>query len=376
MKKSESKIESKPEVKTEVTKQESKSESKTDVKTEVPVAKVTKIKNEDALVDIGEAVGTVAAQSIGEPGTQMTLRTFHYAGVAELAVPLGLPRLMETIDARREPAHPIMEIYLDSKHNKNLSSAEGVVRGLEEKFLSDICSFDVNVESKEILISITSQDEVEIEDARNAIRDIKKRGLKETKEGKLLIKGKSLAGLKKIIVKLEKKKVCGLKGISEAIIGKKNDEYVIYTIGSNLSGLLETKIHGIDYDRVRTNDIFQICDVLGIEAARNAIIMDLKNVMDSQKIDVDIRHIMLVADLMTFNGYIQGVGRHGVSGAKASVLARAAFEETEKHILNAALREETDKLTGVAENIIVGQPVPIGTGMVELVYVPQKTKKK
>lgn len=340
--------------------------------------KTESVKNEAALVDIGEAVGTVAAQSIGEPGTQMTLRTFHYAGVAELAVPLGLPRLMETIDARKEPAHPMMEIYLDEKHNKNLSIAENIVRKLQEKFLSDICSFDVNAENKEILISITSKHKKEMNDARNAINDIKKRGLKETKEGKLLIKGKSLAGLKKIMVKLEKKKVCGLRGILEAIIGKKNEEYVIYTIGSNLAGLLETKIEGIDYDRVKTNDLFQICDVLGIEAARNAIVMDLKNVMDSQKIDVDIRHIMLVADLMTSNGFIQGVGRHGVSGLKSSVLARAAFEETEKHILNAALREEKDKLTGVAENIIVGQPIPIGTGMVELVYKakPKSTKKE
>jgi len=342
---------------------------------EMTESKITEsVKNEAALVDIGEPVGTVAAQSIGEPGTQMTLRTFHYAGVAELAVPLGLPRLMEIIDARKEPAHPMMEIYLDEKHKKDLSSAEKIMNKLKEKFLRDICSFDVNTETKEILITIISKDKNEIKDARNAISTIKKRGLKETKEGKILIKGKSPTGLKKILAKLEKKKVCGLNGISEVIIGKKNDEYVIYTIGSNLSGLLELNIKGIDYDRVMTNDLLQICDVLGIEAARNAIVRDLKSVMDSQKIDVDIRHLMLVADAMTVNGFIQGVGRHGISGLKSSVLARAAFEETEKHILNAALREEKDKLTGVAENIIIGQPIPIGTGMVELVYGTTKSK--
>ena len=63
-------------------------------------------------VDPHESVGIVAAQSIGEPGTQMTLRTFHYAGVAEMNVTQGLPRLIELVDARRLPSTPMMTVYL------------------------------------------------------------------------------------------------------------------------------------------------------------------------------------------------------------------------------------------------------------------------
>ena len=68
---------------------------------------------ERAHVEAGEAVGTVAAQSVGEPGTQMTMRTFHYAGVVELNVTLGLPRLIEIVDARKKISTPTMDIYLE-----------------------------------------------------------------------------------------------------------------------------------------------------------------------------------------------------------------------------------------------------------------------
>jgi len=79
---------------------------------------------------------------------------------------------------------------------------------------------------------------------------------------------------------------------------------------------------------------------------------------------------------MTANGSIRAIGRHGVSKEKESVLSRAAFEITVSHLLDAAQRGETDKLGGVAENIIVGQPVNLGTGAVELVMKANKVNKK
>ncbi|MBX8643657.1 MAG: DNA-directed RNA polymerase subunit A'', partial [Thermoplasmata archaeon] len=87
---------------------------------------------------------------------------------------------------------------------------------------------------------------------------------------------------------------------------------------------------------------------------------------------VDIRHIMLVADMMTNDGSVKAIGRHGISGRKSSVLARAAFEITSTHLLRAAIIGEEDHLDGVAENIIVGQPVTLGTGAVNIEYVPPK----
>jgi len=115
--------------------------------------------------------------------------------------------------------------------------------------------------------------------------------------------------------------------------------------------------------------------VLGIEAAREAIIREIKNVLDEQGLDVDIRHIMLVADIMTWTGKVRQVGRHGVTGEKESVLARAAFEVTVRHLYDAAARGELDELKGVTENVIVGQIVPVGTGMVTLQMKPTVSKK-
>ncbi len=89
-----------------------------------PAGKIKKIvetvhqEYEKARVESGEAVGLISAESIGEPGTQMTLNTFHFAGVAEMNVTLGLPRIIEILDGRKDLATPAMEVYVKSPHNK------------------------------------------------------------------------------------------------------------------------------------------------------------------------------------------------------------------------------------------------------------------
>ncbi|MBN2014104.1 MAG: DNA-directed RNA polymerase subunit A'' [Candidatus Altiarchaeota archaeon] len=317
-----------------------------------------------ASVVTGEAVGTVAAQSIGEPGTQMTLRTFHYAGVVELAVPLGLPRLIEIIDAKRTPKNPIMTIFLDKNHSKDKEHAEKIAKKLHEEYLKDVCTISIDVKKKALRVE-TKDEEAE--------KIIEKLTEKKGDNGVFSITEKSLSELKKLKNKLEKKRLIGVKGIQRTFVREYHGEYVIYAEGSNLKAVLN--IEGVDKDRTTTNDIFQIYETLGIEAARNAIIVEAKKVLDEQNLEVDMRHIMLVADQMTVTGEVQAVGRTGISGAKESVLARAAFEETEKHILNAAIYGEIDTLDGVAENIIIGQPIPVGTGTVELAVKPMKSKK-
>jgi len=127
------------------------------------------------------------------------------------------------------------------------------------------------------------------------------------------------------------------------------------------------RVKGVDPTRTITNNIHEIEKVLGIEAARQALINEIMNVLEEQGLDVDIRHVMLVADLMTRTGTVKQVGRHGVTGEKPSVLARAAFEVTVKHLLDAAARGERDELKGVAENVIIGQLIPLGTSMVKLI---------
>ena len=133
---------------------------------------------------------------------------------------------------------------------------------------------------------------------------------------------------------------------------------------SNLAKVL--KLPEVDPTRTTTNDIRQIAEVLGIEAARNAIINEIKGVLDEQGLDVDIRHIMLVADLMTHTGKILQTGRYGVIAGEESVLARAAFEITVQVLKRAAARGEEDRLMGVTENLIVGGRIPVGTGQIEV----------
>jgi DNA-directed RNA polymerase subunit A" len=317
-----------------------------------------------ATITPGEAAGTVAAQSIGEPGTQMTLRTFHYAGVVELSVPLGLPRIIEIIDAKRTPKNAITTIYLDEKHKVTKKAADEIAQQMREVMLKDVADVRVDLPRNKIRITTDDPDAVEfIEKMEN----VQRRGNEFT------LSADTPADIQKAKNKLVRKKLRGVKDIKRAFIRKLGEEYAIYAEGSNLSGIIE--IPGVDASKITTNDIYQICETFGIEAARNSIINETMAVLDDQDLNVDIRHIMLVADRMTSTGRIQAVGRQGISGSKGSVLARAAFEETEKHILNAAIHNEIDPLSGVAENIIVGQPIPVGTGTVELGVRQLNTKE-
>jgi DNA-directed RNA polymerase subunit A" len=154
------------------------------------------------------------------------------------------------------------------------------------------------------------------------------------------------------------------------VIRKEGAEWAIHTEGSNLGAVL--KMEGVNKTRTSTNDIHEVEKVLGVEAARNAIIHEAQSTMEEQGLTVDVRHIMLVADMMTADGKVKSIGRHGISGEKASVLARASFEETGKHLLRASIRGEVDHLTGIIENIIIGQPIPLGTGSVGVIMKEKK----
>ncbi|MFP4531024.1 MAG: DNA-directed RNA polymerase subunit A, partial [Halodesulfurarchaeum sp.] len=161
----------------------------------------------------------------------------------------------------------------------------------------------------------------------------------------------------------------GIEEISRVVIrkedGEDGEEFVLYTEGSAFKDVLD--IEGVDASRTTCNNIHEIYEVLGVEAAREAIIEETRDTLEEQGLgDVNIRHLMLVADIMTNDGTIQSIGRHGISGSKKSVLARAAFEVTVNHLLDAAVHGEVDDLDGVIENVIVGKPVKLGTGDVDL----------
>ena len=335
---------------------------------------------EKNLVDPSEACGIVGAQSIGEPGTQMTMRTFHYAGVAEINVTLGLPRLIEIVDARSIPSTPMMNIYLRDEYRLNSDLAKQVANQIEITRLNTIADMETDLTNLVIYIrpniKTMKNKNIEIEELNDTIRKIRGIDSKIDKASiKVSLDDPSYKKLLDVNETLKELKVKGIDGIKRIIIRKEPDEgYVIYSEGSNLEKVLE--VEGVDPFRTTTNDIQAVGRVLGIEAARNMIIQEAYNTLMEQGLNVDLRHIMIVADVMTADGTIKAIGRHGVSKEKESVLSRAAFEITVSHLLQASRRGETDKLGGVAENIIVGQPVNLGTGAVELVMKRSKKKGK
>ena len=104
-----------------------------------------------AYVEAGEAVGTVAAQSVGEPGTQMTMRTFHYAGVTELNVTLGLPRLIEIVDAREKIKTPTMDIYFTEDKRDDEEFVRTLANKIGKSTINDILSdFNLNYGTMEV----------------------------------------------------------------------------------------------------------------------------------------------------------------------------------------------------------------------------------
>ena len=332
-----------------------------------------KIAYDRAHVEAGEAVGTVAAQSVGEPGTQMTMRTFHYAGVTELNVTLGLPRLIEIVDARKDIATPTMDIYFEEDKRYDEEFVKTLANKIGKSTINDILD-DFNLNYAEMQVEATLSDK-KIDERRLVKEDIIQKIEADFKKDKpeingnlIIIKPKQdgeerhrIRNLRLLADKVRDLQISGVKKIGKVII-RKDEEWVIHTEGSNLKEILS--LDGIDPKRTTTNSIREIEDVLGIEAARQSIINEANNTLSEQGLTVDVRHIMLVADIMTSEGEVKSIGRHGISGEKSSVLARAAFEETGKHLLNASIRGEVDDLTGIIENIIIGQPIPLGTGSI------------
>ena len=330
-------------------------------------------------MDQNASAGVMAAHSLGEPGTQMNMRPFPSAGVANVNVTQGLPRLIEIVDARRIPSTPSMDIPLIGTAAQDESVARYVASNIEVTTLLDIAKIETDITNMRLIIvpeprkmeakGITEDDIVERLKKVKAVK-----GLVE-KDGFEIVVRSDEPSYKKLQIMydaIKNAKIKGIDGITRAILSKTEGYWKIVTEGSNLKEVL--KVEGVDADNVMTNSILEFADVLGIEAARNSIIHAAMGTLGEAGLDVAIRHIMLVADLMTNDGYVKAIGRHGVSGKKSSVLARAAFEITAAHLLHAAMVGETDPLEGVTENIIVGQPVTLGTGAVNIIYDPKKKK--
>ncbi|MFC3957751.1 DNA-directed RNA polymerase subunit A'' [Halovivax cerinus] len=343
------------------------------------VARAVENRYLDTRVDPLDPVGTVSAQSIGEPGTQLTMNTFHYAGVAEIDVTQGLPRLIELVDARKTPDTPMMTVHLEEEYATEREMAHEVVWNLEATKILALGDVSTNVADMRVVISLnadTLQERmITAEEVAEIIED--QLGVKTVQNGTTVEFGPeepSYRDLLQLVEELRDITFKGIEDISRVVIRREemdespfdaDEEFVLYTEGSAFGDALA--IEGVDATRTTCNNIHEIHRNLGIEAARETIIEETHNTLAEQGLDdVNVRHLMLVADIMTNEGTIESIGRHGISGAKDSVLARAAFEVTVNHLLNAAIHGEVDKLQGVTENVIVGKPIKLGTGDVDL----------
>ena len=327
---------------------------------------------ENSLITPGEAVGTIAAQSIGEPGTQMLMRTHHFAGVTEIDTTLGLPRLIEIFDARKTPATPSMTIFLKEEFKGDEEAVKVIATKMLELTVGDVMDkITVKLANNTIVVQLDSAKLKQFDISPDEIsKQVAKkiRGVDCSFEGNIInVKGpkEDVSKVYKLRAKVKEVHIQGIPRITQVLPVKKSNEWIIKTAGSNLKEIV--KLPEIDETRCITNDIFEVRAVFGVEAARNSIIFEAKETLKDQGLSVDERHLMLVSDMMTIEGDIRGTNRYGITKGKASVLARASFEVALRHLFKAAATREVDKLTSIVENIMINQPAPIGTGMLKLV---------
>ncbi len=330
-----------------------------------------------SLLEPGEGIGVVTAETFGERGTQMTLNTFHYAGVAEMNVTTGLPRLIEILDARRDISTKMMEIHLEDDYNtpeKVREIAEKIrettLKDILEEVWIDLTTLQLHAKIRDTTI----KEERIIKALENSFKNFKF----SIKDKEIIAKprGKSEAinNLYRLKARIKDVPIRGIRGIKQVLPVKKGDHFVILTSGSNLKQVL--KVKGVNKQKTITNDLFEVEALFGIEAARELVFREIKKVIEEQGLEIDPRHISLIADMMCFSGRIRGITRYGVVKEKPSVLMRASFEVPIKHFIDAAVSGEVDELKSVIENIMVNQPAPIGTGLPGLVVKTNKGVKK
>jgi len=332
-----------------------------------------------SLIEPGEAAGVVSAQSIGEPGTQMTLRTFHFAGVKEQNVTLGLPRLIEIVDARKIPSTPAMTIYLEKKY-RTREKAEDVANAITHTTLEDIAeSIASDIAKMKVMARLNPNTMkargITLQEVREALKPPNCEVKIDRFDVEVTPKEMEIPQFRRFAIRLRQFRLKGAPSVRRALVLEDKGEWIIRTEGSGVEYAL--KIPGVDKTRTISNNVHEVAEVLGIEAARNVIIKEAMGVLEEQGLDVDIRHVMLVADMMSNSGVVLQVGRHGISGEKASTLAKAAFEITIPTIVDASIKGTKDMLRGVAENVIVGRQIPMGTGLIDVyMSMPEKEAAK
>jgi len=361
-----------------------------------------------AKIEPGSAVGAIGAQSIGEPGTQMTLKTFHFAGVASMNVTLGVPRIKEIVNGARTISTPIItaELALDEDVRtarivkgrvektavKSICSAVAIVIDTHEAYvrltldLEAISALQLSLSAQSMCTALLSESKLKL--THSAI-------VKEGEAGLRVYPVKRTAppsscpdasmlwfDLTQLKAQLMNVIVCGIPSVERAIINEKEGggaggagkSYKLLVEGTGLTQVMG--ISGVKGTSTCSNHIIETEKVLGIEAARSTIMSEIQYTMGQHGMDIDTRHVMLLADVMTSRGEVLGITRFGIAKMKTSVLMLASFEKTTDHLFDAAAYARRDAIAGVSECIIMGIPIPLGTGLFKLLQRCPKSDAK
>ena len=361
------------------------------------------------IIEPGTAVGALCAQSIGEPATQMTLKTFHFAGVAAMNITLGVPRIMEIINATKNISTPVIEAQL--LYNRHPIEARRVKARIEKTLLGEITEFiemvanseesyftiklseyhinilQLKLDAENVKFSICNQSKINARDADVTV--VNPRILKIRPNP---TKDNPWHQMQFIIRELPKVRVMGLQTVNRVVIHQRaardeeEDEkgvdapvYQLFVEGNNLRDVIAT--YGVKGNKCKSNNIMEVREVLGIEAARSVIIKEITDTMKGHGLRVDCRHINLLADHMTCKGMVHGITRHGLAKVKESILTLASFEKTDDHLFEAAYHNQENEISGVSDCIIMGKPMNLGTGLFKLMQqhkraddIPQQYK--
>jgi DNA-directed RNA polymerase III subunit RPC1 len=363
-------------------------------------------KFEKAKVEAGHAVGAVGAQSIGEPGTQMTLKTFHFAGVAGMNLTQGVPRIKEIINASKTISTPVIKCALDSPYEEvaarfakaiiQKTYLRDIIMYIEDVWHNDGCYINMRIDWVQVANLGLRVRHSDIVKAIEGTKGMKTMGVVARTAGYHHIRvgidigGLQSKGKKRSTPKRRKKLqdaelepveiyteiqqlrrrlpnvvVKGYPGAQRAVMKKEDkpdktgrEPIDVFVEGEGLKLCMTTD--GIDGRRTTTNNVMETREVLGIEAARTTIVNEIQVVM--KDMNIDPRHMQLLADVMTYKGEVLGITRFGMAKMRDSVLQLASFEKTPDHLFEAAIKMKTDEIQGVSECIIMGQSIGLGTG--------------
>lgn len=364
-------------------------------------------------IEPGSAVGAMGAQSIGEPGTQMTLKTFHFAGVASMNVTLGVPRLKEIINASKNISTPILTAPLVSA--REVKAARIVKGRIEQTVLGELAVFIKEVYRRGgsyVCLKIDKaaidrlQLEVSVESIVERIIDYNyskvkvlgtnvqiasddftvlrimpvsktervptgSRVLMRVEDRKKVEENRAYYLLQSLKAQLPHVPVAGIPGINRAVINDAGEGiHNLLVEGDNLVDVMGTP--GVIGSEVTSNHVMAVERCLGIEAARQTIMNEIIYTMESHGMSIDERHVKLLADCMTATGAVLGITRFGIQRMRSSTLMLASFEMTVDHLFDAAIHCRRDHIVGVSERIIMGIPIPLGTGLLRMLRSPEK----